>query len=75
MKIKLNNELINSVKKGNCKASEVVQFLLNSGFCSEKSAFFSSLSDLKIGDKQIKKVNIDTYSNFINIYFKLNYHV
>jgi hypothetical protein len=60
MKIKLSKEIVELVKSGKCKAFEIVGFLMDNGFTSKKDAHMTSLGELKIDNRSVKSVSVDT---------------
>ena len=70
MKISTNEEIKKSYLSNNLKAKDVISFLINEGFKTEKEIEKTSLSELDFKGKKIKNVSLNL--NYININLKKN---
>ena len=65
MILKLNDKIKKDIDSGFLKAKTLVEFILNntSGITDKVDLNQAALKDIKINNKYIKKVTIDTWTN------------
>lgn len=70
MKLKINNEMLDKIINNTLKAKELVKYVIdNTGGITQKELHQTALQDIKINDKYIKNVLVDTWKKELVIEF------